>query len=287
SSSEQVKSVSNIQNTLSNIQASTHQMRTSLENQNTVTIALKDQLNSMQSFTSEVKTIVNTVIQNNSEIWNKFQQTRNESLNSLNHLKIVQDSFEKIQEIVILIKEISDQVNLLALNASIEAARAGEYGKGFEVVAKEVSKLSEMTHEQVSVISENLKTVTRNVKTGFTSIESSFSSFDSIYEAMQKNTEFNKTLQQITTQQFDKISEVMNSMQTVTSTSKEVAKSFELQEKNLQNIHNLLQIIVKGSKSIDSAFQSVLNNIAILETNTKDLDKELSFFQISNSAEVS
>lgn len=57
------------------------------------------------------------------------------------------------------IGEISEQINLLALNASIEAARAGENGKGFAVVANEIGHLADQTRQTVKVIQETIQKV--------------------------------------------------------------------------------------------------------------------------------
>lgn len=64
----------------------------------------------------------------------------------------VHRSSGEIQEIMQIIDDISDQINLLSLNASIEAARAGSSGSGFAVVAQEISKLADKTAHSISGI---------------------------------------------------------------------------------------------------------------------------------------
>lgn len=113
-------------------------------------VQVVDNLAGKSKETAQAAMVGQTAVVEATTQMNSINQSVSESTRVIS---VLNDSSQKVGEIVDVISAIASQTNLLALNAAIEAARAGEAGRGFAVVAEEVRKLAEQSQAAALEIS--------------------------------------------------------------------------------------------------------------------------------------
>lgn len=166
--------------------------------------------------------------------------------------------------LVQLIKAISSQTNLLALNAAIEAARAGEAGRGFAVVADEVRKLSTETDAAVNKINEGINGVAQSIRQQFED-KLAHSNVEAERNAL---TEISNQLSHLGHGYQQLLDHDLNVLQNVREASGELASMFMdvLASVQFQDItRQQIEIVVRALRKLDDHAETLARRITASE----------------------
>ncbi|MER2262453.1 MAG: methyl-accepting chemotaxis protein [Psychrobacillus sp.] len=219
----------------------------------------------------------------------KIIQQASEQMNTINHSsemmnnlvqKLSKQTLE-IENITNVITNITEQTNLLALNAAIEAARAGEHGKGFAVVADEVRKLAEESRQSANQIVDLIKDIkldTGNVeKAAEESVESVTVGVKIIGDAGHAFQEIVTAVEQMNVQ-IEEISatseEISASAEQVSASAMEIANGATNASSNVEGIAAVIEE--------QTATMEQVSGVAVeLSQNAQDLQEEINKFKLA------
>ncbi|SJL83213.1 methyl-accepting chemotaxis protein [Vibrio palustris] len=257
SAEETSQAVNSQQHQLSNLATAMNEMSATVSE---VARHAEDTAEDTQSATQEANTgnkDVNSSVDSIRALTNELELANTK----VNELK---EGVMEISEVTAVISGISEQTNLLALNAAIEAARAGEQGRGFAVVADEVRNLASRTHHSTDEIQT---TITRLQQLAVASVSSMEASQKLAYSSVERAENAGKDLGLIVTH-----------IQKVNDNAAQIATAAEEQSVVAEDMNKNVSSINDSSSEMSTAANYLAKESEQLAGLSRQLDDELKHF---------
>ena len=226
--------------------------------------SIKNSMDSFLNISNEINLSIHNLLHIVDNSITETQKNEEQIKKSMDSIIEIKNQSEKISTVMGFLEEIADQTNLLSLNASIEAARAGEFGKGFSIVAQEISKLAEKSIESVKNIRTHIKNTEKSVNEGVQKVMASTTIFSTI---------------------IDRFNDINTSASTVISSLEKQKSGLETINSTISNSEHLMDSLKQISKEQMLALENVSKSSLNVSNEIQDLSFEVeNLYNISKTA---
>lgn len=226
-----------------------------------------------------------SILQTNGEAkvnMNTIMENSKKSVSAINdissQIKETNDSIVDIDKAVELILSISEQTNLLSLNASIEAARAGEHGRGFSVVAEEIRHLSEQSSDGAEMIKNIARKITEKSK-------KSVQLADGVYLLIMLEQENVLKTQKKYEELSDNIDQSVIAIKSISEKTDNLANYKEKVIENVQDLSAISQENAASNEEVNANINEIIAEVRTVNENCEkmnrmalDLEESVSYF---------
>jgi twitching motility protein PilJ len=237
-----------------------------------LTVSMKQVSNNAEASAEAARRALDAAEQGNRSVRDTLegmQRIRSSVQATAKRIKALGDRSLEISEIVNVINDITEQTNLLALNAAIEAARAGEAGRGFAVVADEVRKLA-----------EHSRSATKDIAALIKAIQAETNDAVVVMEEGTKEVEIGAKLADQAGRALDAISSVVRQSAELVQ---EISLASKQQVRGTEGVANAMQIISNITRQTSQGARQTSRTVEQLVHMSEQLNEALSQFRVSGT----
>ena len=234
----------------------------------------------VEKLVGETEGMINKGMENVQVLGDRAGETTQMTVKVSESIESLRKESEIINSFVATITEITEQTNLLSLNASIEAARAGEAGRGFAVVAEEIRKLADDSAKAAGEIRNNVANITAQTQNSVESASQAKAMVELQTKAVEEVIAVFREMQ-------ERMGQLIEGLKDIVVSTEKADGERSAAVAAVKNISDIIEETAGSAETVNDVANKLLNHVeklsttaSVLDENMEGLKNEISVFKI-------
>jgi uncharacterized protein YoxC len=201
-----------------------------------------------------------------------------EMAHTVKGMEMISRNSIKVKEILSFLSEISDQLNMLSLNASIEAARSGVHGMGFSIVAGEMNKLADLTRIKTKEADTYISQMAGSVTEGKSMLAGSARTFAGIKMQIGETNQRHKILLDKSSGYLEKINSINALLEDLSQNASDIFEDIESRSLELGETYNAVNEINEGIGALQMESEKLSSTSLVMNSQSEKMKEAVMDF---------